>query len=113
MTEVGIFATRSRFPPRPSHVGASVVELDSVSGSSLKVRGLDAWPGSPVLDIKPDDYWDIVKNPEVSSWFKLLWKERSSPRHYAEVLPWSGSSHSCTHEIMVLRDVRVLLSSYL
>jgi len=51
MPEVGIFATR--FPPRPNHVGASVVELVSVSGSSLSVRGLDAWPGSPVLDIKP------------------------------------------------------------
>ena len=88
MPEVGIFATR--FPPRPNHVGASVVELVSVSGSSLSVRGLDAWPGSPVLDIKPYDYWDIVKNPRVPFWFKSLWEERSSQRRYREVVPWLG-----------------------
>ena len=88
MPEVGIFATR--FPPRPNHIAASVVELVSISGSCLTVRGLDAWPDSPVLDIKPYDYWDIVKNPRVPHWFKLLWDGRKSERHYAEVVPWLG-----------------------
>jgi len=88
MPEVGIFATR--FPPRPNHIATSVVELVSISGSYLTVRGLDAWPGSPILDIKPYDYWDIVKNPKVPSWFKLFWQERSSQRHYAKIVPWLG-----------------------
>ena len=88
MLEVGIFATR--FLPRPNHIATSVVELVSASGSCLTVSGLDAWPGSPVLDIKPYDYWDIVKNPKVSSWSKLFWEERSSQRHYAKVVPWLG-----------------------
>lgn len=88
MHEVGIFCTR--FPPRPNHIATSVVELVSVGGSFLTVRGLDAWPGSPVLDIKPYDYWDIVKNPKVPYWFNQFWDERKSQGRYAEVVPWLG-----------------------
>ncbi len=47
----GIFATRSQL--RPNHLGVSVVELLSQDGTTLKVRGLDAVNGTPVLDIKP------------------------------------------------------------
>ncbi|MFW6071831.1 MAG: tRNA (N6-threonylcarbamoyladenosine(37)-N6)-methyltransferase TrmO, partial [Candidatus Bipolaricaulota bacterium] len=49
--ERGVFASRS--PHRPSPVGATVVELIERNGSELKVRGLDAVNGSPVIDIKP------------------------------------------------------------
>jgi len=88
MPKVGIFATR--FPPRPNHIATSVVELVNASGSYLTVRGLDTWAGSPVLDIKPYDYWDMVKNPKVPSWFRLFWEERSSRNHCAENAPWLG-----------------------
>jgi len=88
MPQVGIFATR--FPPRPNHIATSVVELVNASSSYLTVKGLDAWTGSPVLDIKPYDYWDMVKNAKVPSWFKLFWEERSSQRHYAKNVPWLG-----------------------
>jgi tRNA-Thr(GGU) m(6)t(6)A37 methyltransferase TsaA len=47
----GIFATRSQL--RPNHLGVSVVELLEHDGSSLRVRGLDAIDGTPVLDVKP------------------------------------------------------------
>jgi tRNA-Thr(GGU) m(6)t(6)A37 methyltransferase TsaA len=47
----GIFATRSQL--RPNHLGVSVVELLSLEGTSLRVRGLDAIDGTPVLDLKP------------------------------------------------------------
>jgi tRNA (adenine37-N6)-methyltransferase len=47
----GIFATRSQL--RPNHLGVSVVELLGAEGASLRVRGLDAIDGTPVLDIKP------------------------------------------------------------
>ncbi|MCF7890988.1 tRNA (N6-threonylcarbamoyladenosine(37)-N6)-methyltransferase TrmO [Candidatus Bipolaricaulota bacterium] len=49
--ERGVFASRS--PHRPSPVGATVVKLLERNGSELKVRGLDAVNGTPVLDIKP------------------------------------------------------------
>jgi tRNA-Thr(GGU) m(6)t(6)A37 methyltransferase TsaA len=47
----GVFALRS--PRRPNPVGVTVVELVSVEGNVLKVRGLDAINGTPVLDLKP------------------------------------------------------------
>lgn len=47
----GVFASRN--PKRPSKTGISVVELDEICGCEVKVRGLDAINGSPVLDIKP------------------------------------------------------------
>jgi len=47
----GLFATRS--PNRPSPLGLSVVELLAREGNVLKVKGLDAIDGTPLLDIKP------------------------------------------------------------
>lgn len=49
--KIGIFAQRGR--KRPNRIGATICEIVSVSGLSLRVRGLDAFSGSPVLDIKP------------------------------------------------------------
>jgi formylmethanofuran dehydrogenase subunit E len=47
----GVFATRS--PNRPNPIGFSVVELMEIIGNRLKVKGLDALEGTPLLDIKP------------------------------------------------------------
>ncbi|MHC1602273.1 MAG: tRNA (N6-threonylcarbamoyladenosine(37)-N6)-methyltransferase TrmO [Methermicoccaceae archaeon] len=47
----GVFATRS--PSRPNPVALCVVELVEREGRLLKVRGMDALDGSPLLDIKP------------------------------------------------------------
>ena len=49
--EVGIFAQRGK--ERPNRIGVSRCELLSVDGRDLRVRGLDAIDGSPVLDLKP------------------------------------------------------------
>ena len=49
--KVGIFAQRGR--KRPNRLGATICELVSVEGLSVQVRGLDAFDGSPVLDLKP------------------------------------------------------------
>jgi len=48
---VGRFASRS--PSRPNPVGQSTVKLLERRGNILKVRGLDAIDGTPVIDIKP------------------------------------------------------------
>jgi tRNA-Thr(GGU) m(6)t(6)A37 methyltransferase TsaA len=47
----GVFATRS--PARPNPVAIYTVDLLSVEGNALNVRGIDAIDGTPVLDIKP------------------------------------------------------------
>lgn len=49
--KVGIFAQRGR--KRPNRLGATICEVVSVQGLSVRVRGLDAFDGSPVIDIKP------------------------------------------------------------
>lgn len=50
-TELGLFACRS--PNRPSPIGLTTVELLERDGNVLKVDGLDAIDGTPILDIKP------------------------------------------------------------
>ena len=49
--ETGILATRSQL--RPNHLGVAAVPLLAVEGTVLRVRGLDAIDGTPVLDLKP------------------------------------------------------------
>lgn len=47
----GLFNTRS--PNRPTPIGMTLVEVLSVEGKCLTVRGTDALDGTPVVDIKP------------------------------------------------------------
>jgi tRNA-Thr(GGU) m(6)t(6)A37 methyltransferase TsaA len=47
----GVFATRS--PDRPNPIGLHRVELLAIDGGCLRVRGLEAIEGTPVIDIKP------------------------------------------------------------
>jgi tRNA-Thr(GGU) m(6)t(6)A37 methyltransferase TsaA len=49
--EVGILAQRARM--RPNRIGVSTCALLGVDGLTVRVRGLDAIDGTPVLDIKP------------------------------------------------------------
>ena len=49
--EHGVFATRS--PNRPNPIALSLVDLIARQGNVLSVRGLEAFDGTPVLDIKP------------------------------------------------------------
>jgi len=49
--EVGIFAQRGK--ARPNKIAATICRLLSLDKLSIKVQGLDALDGSPVLDIKP------------------------------------------------------------
>jgi len=48
---VGLFATRS--PRRPNPIALTAVCLLGRDGARLRVLGLDAFEGSPVLDLKP------------------------------------------------------------
>jgi tRNA-Thr(GGU) m(6)t(6)A37 methyltransferase TsaA len=49
--EVGIFAQRVK--NRPNRLGLSTCELVAVDGVEVRVRGLDAVDGTPVIDLKP------------------------------------------------------------
>lgn len=69
---IGVFATRT--PNRPNPIGLTVVELLKKEGNILKVKGLDALDGTPVLDIKPFDPLDTAKNMLLPAWWKKLHK---------------------------------------
>jgi tRNA-Thr(GGU) m(6)t(6)A37 methyltransferase TsaA len=47
----GVFSICS--PRRPNPIGLSQLEVLSVDGCRLRVRGLDMLDGTPILDIKP------------------------------------------------------------
>jgi formylmethanofuran dehydrogenase subunit E len=47
----GVFAIRSSRRPNP--IGVTEVELLAIEGNVLRVLGLDAINGTPVLDLKP------------------------------------------------------------
>ena len=64
---VGLFATRS--PNRPNPIGKATVRLIKREGNVLKVKGLDATDGSPVIDIKPYlPRYDSVARAKVPRW---------------------------------------------
>lgn len=46
----GVFATRSQYRPNP--IGLTGVRVLAVEGNIVRVRGLDALDGSPILDLK-------------------------------------------------------------
>jgi tRNA-Thr(GGU) m(6)t(6)A37 methyltransferase TsaA len=71
---VGLFATRS--PNRPNPVGKATVRLLQCQGNILKVEGLDAIDGTPVIDIKPYiPGYDSVTNAEIPQWMANLLAE--------------------------------------
>ena len=68
---VGLFATRSRRRPNP--VGKATVRLLERRNNILRVKGLDAVDGTPVIDIKPYiPGYDSVADARVLSWISKL-----------------------------------------
>ena len=63
----GVLASRGRNHPNP--IGLAVVELLARDGRRLSVRRLDAYAGTPVLDLKPYDHYDVVADITVPDWF--------------------------------------------
>jgi tRNA (adenine37-N6)-methyltransferase len=70
----GAFAARTNLRPNP--IGLTIVELLSVKGNVLQVRGLDAYNSTPVLDVKPYDFWDVKEGIRVPKWWSLLHGEK-------------------------------------
>ncbi len=72
--EKGIFATCS--PVRPNSILVTAVRLLERNGTCLRVRGLEAVDGSPILDLKPynPNYYRI-DHPEIPEWMQRLHRE--------------------------------------
>ncbi len=53
---IGVFASRS--PNRANPIGISVVKVKQVKQNIIYISGIDAFDGTPILDIKP--YLDLL-----------------------------------------------------
>ena len=83
LPEVGLFATRT--PRRPNPIGISVPRLLRREGTTLWVSGIDAWPGTPILDIKgyaPRN--DLRTDATVPEWLERLWAAHDAERSGGE-----------------------------
>ena len=74
MPLVGLFATCT--PYRPNSIGLTRVKLLDVQDNVITVQGLDAYNGTPVLDIKPFDHYEKMSDFKIADWWKQIVKER-------------------------------------
>jgi tRNA-Thr(GGU) m(6)t(6)A37 methyltransferase TsaA len=75
-TPRGVFATRT--PMHPNSLGLSVVELVSVEGDKVTIKGVDILDGTPIIDIKPYiANFDKVEGDSKSGWMKASQEEVS------------------------------------
>jgi tRNA-Thr(GGU) m(6)t(6)A37 methyltransferase TsaA len=71
LPEQGVLATRSQL--RPGGIGVSVAQLQRRRHNVLRVLGLDAIDGTPVLDIKPYfPGYDAAPDARVPEWARRL-----------------------------------------
>ena len=76
---VGFFATRT--PRRPNPIGIACPRLLRRDGDALVVVGLDAWDGTPILDLKgysPRD--ELRPAATVPTWLTELWARHDADR---------------------------------
>ena len=70
-SQIGLFATRT--PRRSNPLGINIPRLLRREGSDLLVIGIDAWPGTPILDFETDAPRDELRpDPTVPDWLKSL-----------------------------------------
>ena len=53
---IGVFASRS--PDRPNPIGISIVQIKKIRQNIIYISGIDAFDGTPIIDIKP--YLDLL-----------------------------------------------------
>jgi tRNA-Thr(GGU) m(6)t(6)A37 methyltransferase TsaA len=79
LTPVGFFSTRT--PKRPNPIGIACPRLIRREGNRLVVAGIDAWDGTPIIDIK-GYYPRDEQRPDASipGWLDLLWNRHDEER---------------------------------
>jgi len=77
--ERGIFAIRS--PHRPNHIGMTIVRLEGIEGTLLRIKGLDMIDGTPLLDIKPySPVFDNFRDTRIGWMARYSEQEPDDPR---------------------------------
>lgn len=73
VAEVGVFCTDS--PHRPNPIALTIVELLERDGRFLKVKNLDLFDGTPVLDIKPYTPSRMIQGVKLPGWYQKIVEE--------------------------------------
>ena len=94
--EIGLFASRS--PKRPNPIGLSIVKVKEINGNELVISGIDAYNGTPLLDIKPYMHFLDSKEDANNGWFDTLPDKEHTMAHAL------GLSHEHEHEHPHQRD---------
>jgi tRNA-Thr(GGU) m(6)t(6)A37 methyltransferase TsaA len=69
----GLFARRA--PSRPNPIGVTAVPILNREKNVLRVQGVDAMDGTPLLDIKPYiPAFDRVENARIPEWCKRVYE---------------------------------------
>ena len=98
-TALGVWSTRS--PYRPNPLGLSCVEIESIEGTDILVRGADLMDGTPIYDIKPYVvYADSF--PLAQSGFAQQAPERLLEVIIPEELPFSEEQRKQLREVLSL-----------
>ncbi|MBN1136539.1 MAG: tRNA (N6-threonylcarbamoyladenosine(37)-N6)-methyltransferase TrmO [Anaerolineae bacterium] len=84
--KVGLFATRS--PRRLNPIAITAVRLLERQGNRLHVLGLDAYVGSPILDLKPYlRRGDLIPDATAPAWLDHLWQIHDEERGKGPAAP--------------------------
>ena len=88
--EIGLFASRS--PNRPNPIGLSIVKVREINGNEIVISGIDAYNGTPLLDIKPYIHFLDSKEEANNGWFDALPDKEHTLAHAL------GISHDHEHK---------------
>ncbi|MGC8940391.1 MAG: tRNA (N6-threonylcarbamoyladenosine(37)-N6)-methyltransferase TrmO [Candidatus Bathyarchaeia archaeon] len=73
LPEVGVFCTDS--PHRPNPLALTIMELVKREGRYLKVKHLDLFNGTPILDIKPYTPSRRINEIKLPVWYQKILEE--------------------------------------
>lgn len=84
--EIGLFASRSA--KRPNPLGLSIVQIKEIRSNEIVISGIDAYNGTPVIDIKPYMHFLDCKEDANNGWLDALPESKHTMAHIL------GLSHS-------------------
>jgi len=70
-TRAGVFACRAEYRPNPIAITVCPITEINIDNGLVKVKGIDAMDGSPILDLKPYiPVCDRVDDFKIPNWFQ-------------------------------------------
>ena len=95
-TEIGLFASRS--PKRPNPIGLSIVQIKEIQGNEIVISGIDAYNGTPLLDIKPYVHFLDCKEDANNGWFDALPDKEHTMAHVLGLSHEHQDDHKHDHD---------------